>query len=623
VRLAALLAGDDRADAGQLARAALVAAGRSGRGNLVQAAQTELVRRALAQRVQDDHEDDDWVRAASAAGGPEGATGLGRALARLPVRTRVAVVLGRWAGWTDEDVAGVLRSPVAAVRTEIAAGSSALRRVLHPASVYRRPVDTYVAPDADRELRDALDALARSLTSSASPIPPPEELHREVTRARRRWWAVAVAVVIGAVLVAVVVLSGGVQGTPTGRPEATPDRSAAPRGLDVTDMPTRGSLAGDAAFLAGLRELPWIDEVSGGEPWETPTVPDSRRVLFAGDVPGGRWALLVGRPDPVEAGADPGVVTATDELLMAWFVGPPGAAPEEMSLGSYPYRIDAETIPALLDPHTGAMVVVAAPGDTVDVSPRVDIDADAQDSRSWIPAEMDDGIGVIHLDPVDLPWTWATVFRVERDGRETISSTPDGGIVPFGERLLDLGIEFPRTPTEEEREAAEWAAQFALSATGLSPDDVEITVRALVAVPDPALGALALVTVELPSGAFFVSGQWARHTADGLTGNADCGMELRPAGSSPGDGVIAALCPLYDPVSGRELDDVLLVVAPPQVDSVRFYRGDSAFLGEVAVPEGGVLLVPGPQGLTDVEAVTSGGVLLGRTGPLGRWMPTD
>ena len=317
------------------------------------------------------------------------------------------------------------------------------------------------------------------------------------------------------------------------------------------------------------------------------------------------------------------MVAVTDELLMAWFVGPPGAAPEEMSLGSYPYRIAAETIPALLDPRTGTMVVVAAHGDTVEVSPRVDIDADAQDSRSWIPAEMDDGIGVIHLDPVDLPWTWATVFRVERDGRETISSTPDGVIVPFGEQLLDLGIEFPRTPTEEERDAAEWAAQFALSATGLSPDDVEITVRALVAVPDPAVGALALVTVELPSGAFFVSAQWARHTADGLTGNADCGMELRPAGQPPADGMLAAQCELWDPVDGRALGSVLLVVAPPQVDRVRLYRGDSAYLAEHAMPDDGVLLVPRPEGLTDVEAVTAGGVLLGRTHPLGHWMPTD
>ena len=67
---------------------------------------------------------------------------------------------------------------------------------------------------------------------------------------------------------------------------------------------------------------------------------------------------------------------------------------------------------------------------------------------------MDDGIGVARLDPVDLPWTWSTVFRVLRDGRETISSSPDGLFVGFEPPELDLGIEFPRSAAEEERLAA-------------------------------------------------------------------------------------------------------------------------------------------------------------------------
>jgi DNA-directed RNA polymerase specialized sigma24 family protein len=626
VRLAALLAADDRTDAGQLARAALVAAGRSrpGRVDLVEAARTELVRRVLGRRPRDEQGTDDWVRATPSAGA-DGSEGLRRALARLPVRTRVAVVLARWAGSSDDDVAAVLRSPVVAARTEIAAGSATLRSALHPPSAYRRPVDTYVALDADRELRDALDGLARSLASSASPVPPPEQLHREATRARRRrWWLVAVAVCCGALLVAVVVLPGGDARTPPEGPDAAADPSAAPRDIDVTDLPTRGPLADDAAFLAGLRALPWRDDTDPAWPIDVPTTPESRRVLFAGDVPGARWALLVGEPAPVEPSAEePGVVVYSDELLMAWFVGPPGAEPEQMSLGSYPYGVAPDMVPAFLDPRTGTLVVVAAPGDAVEVSQRVDIDADGEDTRTWMPVEMDDGIGIAQLEPVDVPWMWSARYRVLRDGRQTISSSLDGPIVPPEEQDFGVDIDFPEPPTEEGRDAAEWAAGAVLSATGRPSDDVDVTARALVQVPEPALGTLAVVTVELPSGAVVVSAQWARQTPEGPGGGVDCGLEVQPAGAAPERGLLAVLCPLYDPVSGRELDDVLLVVAPPQVDRVRFYGGDSTFLGEETVPDDGILLVPGPDGLTDVEAVTSGGVLLGRTGPLGRWMPAE
>jgi hypothetical protein len=519
----------------------------------------------------------------------------------------------------------VLRSPVAAVRTEVAAGSAALRSALHPASAYRRPVDTYVAPDADRELRDALDGLARSLASSASPVPPPEELQLEATRARRRrWWLVAMAVCCGAVLVAVVVLSGGDGRTPRDQPDATTGRSAAPRDIDVTDLRPRGSLADDAAFLAGLRDLPWRGDADPEWLIDVPTTPESRRVLFAGDVPGARWALLVGEPAPVEPAAEePGVIVYSDELLMAWFVGPPGAEPEQMVLGSYPYGVAPDMVPAFLDPRTGTMVVVAAPGDSVEVSQRVDIDADGQDSRSWMPVELDDGIGIAQLEPVDVPWMWSARYRVVRDGRQTLSGPPDGPIVAPEEQQFGVDIEFAAPPTEEGRNAAEWAAGAVLAATGLPSDDVDVTAQALVPVPDPALGTLAVVTVELPSGAVVVSAQWARVTPEGPIGGVDCGMDVLPAGAAPERGVLAVLCPLYDPATGRELDDVLLVVAPPQVDRVRFYGSDSAFLGEETVPDDGVLLVPGPDGLADVEAVTSGGVLLGRTEPLGRWMPAE
>jgi hypothetical protein len=85
-------------------------------------------------------------------------------------------------------------------------------------------------------------------------------------------------------------------------------------------------------------------------------------VLFAGDVPGGRWAL-VSRPQTV-----PPPLVDDDELeqelgtgavVLAWFAGPPGAAPEEMRLQRAPV-VAAPGLPlALWDATTGTLAVVS------------------------------------------------------------------------------------------------------------------------------------------------------------------------------------------------------------------------------------------------------------------------
>lgn len=624
VHLAALLAADEATDAGEPARAALVAVmrNRSAGGDLAAAARSELVRRALVP-PRGGREADAWATSTLSTPHADGFGQLRRELAALPPRTRAAVVLGRWAGWSDQEIGAALRSTVDTARTELVTGAAALGKALHPAAAYRRPVDTFVQPDLDRELRAALDGLARSAAASATVVPPADELRREAARARRRWWLAALAACCAvAVLTAAVVVSGR-GAAPPERPEAS-QSPPAPRTVDVADQPTRGSLADDTAFLTGLLERPWIDDPTAQFPVDVPTTPESRRVLFAGDVPGGRWALLVGEAAPFESDPEnPRAVVVSDELQMAWFVGPPGASPEEMTLGSYPYGITPGMVPGRLDPRTGTLVVVAAPGDTIEVSQRVDIDAEGQDSRSWATVETDDGIAVARLDPVDLPWTWSTVYRVLRSGQRTTSASPDGTIIAPEEQVPELDVDFPRPPSEEGRLAALYAATGLLSMTGLSPEEVDISALALVAVPSPAAGTVALVTVTLPSGATAVTAQWILRTPEGFPGGADCGVEIWPASASPEDGVLAARCELYDPTGGRGLGEVLVVRAPPQVDRVRLYRGDSTFLSEHEMPDDGVLMVPQPEGLGDVEAVTESGVLLGRTEPLGRWMPTS
>ncbi|WP_324273348.1 hypothetical protein [Blastococcus brunescens] len=60
----------------------------------------------------------------------------------------------------------------------------------------------------------------------------------------------------------------------------------------------------------------------------------------------------------------------------------------------------------------------------------------------------------------------------------------------------------------------------------------------------------------------------------------------------------------------------LVVVGPPEVALIRTYDGDRVFLAEHSAQDG-VLTVPLPPGTRSVEAVTGGGVTLGRVDLLG------
>jgi hypothetical protein len=390
--------------------------------------------------------------------------------------------------------------------------------------------------------------------------------------------------------------------------------------VDLAGLPTRGALAGDRAFLAGLARQPWeTGALTGGRAPVAPVVPEpgTARVLFAGDVPGGRWALLAARRQQVQRPD-----ASAEDPLVAWFTGPVGAAPGDMALATAPTPLVPGRSPALVDPRSGALVVVGAPGDVVEVSARDEIDARGGSSRTWTTAGTTDGVSLARLDPVDLPWTWSVAYRVLRDGRVLPPASPDVVRTGLAAGLPPLGVRYPRgTPSAEGRQAAEWAAFTAAATAGLAPEDVAISARVVAPAPAPADGALALVTVVLPSGALMVSGQWTGALPDGQPGGADCGIDVRPAGPPPEERVLAAGCHLFAPAEDRQLDSVLLVAAPPSVARVRVYGADGVFLDEFE-PVDGELVVPMPLGTREVEAVTGTGVLLGRTPLLGHWTPS-
>ncbi len=394
---------------------------------------------------------------------------------------------------------------------------------------------------------------------------------------------------------------------------------------DYVTGPTRGSLADDDTFLDGVRALPWAENspvraADGTVLYHLPDPPvEARTVVFAGDVPGGRWALVVGGSSSgvAEAGVPPDV-GPKEPLSAAWFTGPPGAAAEQMTLAIEPSSIAADLPVALTDPRSGVLVVVAAPGDAVEVSDRPLVDRDGRTTREWRPVETVAGIAVTRIAPFPRGHDGSTSYRVLRDGQNTARDMPWSIL---HEDLLDqpLPIRYPRgEPSALGGRAARYAAANVLSELGLSAGQVMVTAPWVGSIPPGGVGQAAVVMTTLPSGAVVVSAQWLMpEEADGTNIGGFCGVAVLPEGPPVGRRVVAVACEVVDRTPGAPMSTNLVVVGPPEVGLIRTYDADRVFLAEHAARDG-VLVVPMPLGTRSVEAVTDGGVTLGRVDLLGR-----
>ena len=152
----------------------------------------------------------------------------------------------------------------------------------------------------------------------------------------------------------------------------------------------RGSLAGDDAFLAAMLARDWSTSLgSTGEHVELD--PGSRRVVFAADVPGGhRWAVVVARS---------GV-----QWLAAWFTGPGGAEPAQMTEAVPAMPVGSEAL-VLMDVSaaTGPLVVLAEPGLDAQYSPSLDRAPDGRLVREFAVLPVVDGVPT---GEVTMPITW-------------------------------------------------------------------------------------------------------------------------------------------------------------------------------------------------------------------------
>ena len=213
-------------------------------------------------------------------------------------------------------------------------------------------------------MRDDEGALRQRLHALADATAPPprsdlaavvERRHRARRRTQLRVGAAAVAV--AAVAVGVPLVLDERPAEPVSTAAGGPEAGSLP-GSDGYGGPTRGSLAGDAAFVEAVRQLSWSDPGTGAA--DTP--PAGSRVLFAGDVPGGRWALVTRPltvPPPLMDDDELERELGTGSVALAWIAGPPGAAPDEMRVRGAPVVTEPELPAALWDPPTGTLAVVS------------------------------------------------------------------------------------------------------------------------------------------------------------------------------------------------------------------------------------------------------------------------
>jgi len=325
---------------------------------------------------------------------------------------------------------------------------------------------------------------------------------------------------------------------------------------------------------------------------------------------------VLGPPDAPGSPAD-GPAGQTG-LMAVWLGGDPGAPPEELTPLTTPARAPADVPLGLLDQRTGTLVVVAAPGDVVEVSERPEIAQDGSVHRAFREVETVDGIGVARLRPNDVPVSAAAVYAVRRGDQIVAHAVP----TTIGNRPgspLPVALTEPLRPVPASAApVVAWTAERLLAPLGLARHELRVAVlwAGDLPGPGPEAGSAAVVAATLPSGAVVVDGEWLlavdSPSGDYLQGG-DCGLDVLPAGPPVGRQVHALACEVVDPTTGTTfVRTVLLVVAPSQVTSVRLYDNASRFLAEFPTVDG-ITIAPMPRLTATVEAVTAAGVSLGRT----------
>jgi len=457
--------------------------------------------------------------------------------------------------------------------------------------------------------------------------PPPADPYESVLARRQRSdrrrmasLAAGLAVVMVAVAVPLGLSFVGKRDAQVAAPPPTP-------AADVFSGPTRGSLAGEADFLTALTQLSWIhpSQFPGDDPMFPNPPVETRHVAFAGDVASGRWAFIVGpnTTQPTGDAADPDLQTdlgALSDLAGAWFVGPAGATPEQMTLVTIPRGFLPDMPASLYNGLTGALVVLGAPADFIEVSARPEVVADATVSRSYADTETTEGLAVLTVAPnayaasAGMP---AVQYRVTRGGVVVAEQVPDSYNDPSNDEVPpDLVLEYlraPEVPPGLEQEMDQHLAAEMVSEYGLTPDQLNLRVH--YSGPAPGTGLVAAVTVvtaTFPSGAVLTRAIWMELFSDGGSGGVGCVDQLSPAGAPAAERIIAFRCDR--PQTGEQVPDdpksLLVVLIPSGIGASSAVAVGSAGTSTIPLSDPGFAVAAFPDGAERVQIVAADGTVL-------------
>ena len=399
---------------------------------------------------------------------------------------------------------------------------------------------------------------------------------------------------------------------------------------DIYGGPTRGSLADDAEFVEAVRQLPWTVD---GSPLPTEPPVESRRVVFVGDVPQARWALVIGEatvltqptgqapesqaPESVSTESTPTSQPApTGEavtgLLGTWFVGVAGADPAQMRLVK-DFPISPDLPASMFNPTTGTFVVVAAPGDLIEVSARPEVAADGTVSRSYLDAGTSDGVAVttVRPEPFGRAGT-ATQYRVSRSGMVLDEQGPLG--IDDSE-LADgpqIEIDYLRPSSDplnpEESAFVQGMAAGILAEYGLGPE--EATVQVPYAGPITSLvtaaARLTVVTVTFPSGAVLTRAQWVGDSSPTVDACGAWEGNMSPSGEPAERRILALRCDL----NIQSEEPSLIVLAPAGLAETMAVSDDATELLRLELDSKGVGIVAFPDGATSVTIFAADGTMV-------------
>ncbi|NLT53303.1 MAG: hypothetical protein GXX79_01785 [Actinomycetales bacterium] len=312
-----------------------------------------------------------------------------------------------------------------------------------------------------------LSDMLRNRADRVTPAPDPwtsfttTERHGvRVRRVRQAALGVAAAVVAAGLTAAAV---NGLIPLPSSDGDGT--QPAAKRMSLLWNEPPRGSLAGDSAWITGMREA--VVNVSALED-ETRVVLGGAggvRILYAGDVAGHRVALAALTVRDSEG----------DHPRFEWYTGEDAAAPAAMSIGNTEAdALQDVTVTGNGDMRkTGYLVAVAPRGATVEVSFGATYRADGRLDRRWRTVGSD-GTAVVEVPAFqENP---AIAVRATLDGRVLAGSGPAMQGTYSEQRAgedWELAEERDRRSTNREITSAALAAE-ADAGLGRGPVDTEL-----------------------------------------------------------------------------------------------------------------------------------------------------